>query len=109
MARLGGTRVSLPLLLISATLPTLHFAAVWSDELEDDVEKLPPDNEDMLETSDVLVPVLTIAMLSSSILLVSALSFVDDLAIGGIILVSAAAAVLLLRVGATLFVLVDEL
>ena len=99
---MGGTRVSLPLLLISATLPTLHFAAVWSDELEDDVEKL-----HMLETSDVLV--LTIAMLSSSILLVSALSFVDDLAIGGVILVPAAAAVLLLRVGATLFVLVDEL
>ena len=60
-----------PLPSPSATLPALEVAAVWSDELEDDVEKLPPESEDMLEASDVLV--LTIAMLSSSILLVSVL------------------------------------
>ena len=94
------------LLLSSATLPALEVAAVWSDELDDDDEKLPPDSEDMLEASDVLV--LTIAMLSSSILL-AALSFVgadNEWAIGGVIFVSAAA-VLLLSFGATWLVLVD--
>ena len=61
------TLFATPLFSPSATLPALELVAFWSDELEDDVEKLPPDSEDMLEASDVLV--LTIAMLSSSILL----------------------------------------
>ena len=104
---MGNTSASLPLLSSPVTLPALEVAAVWSEELEDDVETLPPDSEDMLEASDVLV--LTIAMRSSSILLASALSFVgadDEWAIGGVIVVSAAA-VLLLSFGATLLVLVD--
>ena len=99
----------LPLRLSSATLSALGVAAVWSDELDDDVEKLPPDSEDMLEASDVLV--LTIAMLSSSILPMSAPSFVeleDGRAIGGVIFVVAVTVALLLRVlGATLVCLVD--
>lgn len=65
------TLFATPLFSPSATLPALELVAFWSDELEDDVEKLPPDSEDMLEASDVSV--LTIAMLSSSILLVSVL------------------------------------
>ena len=65
------TLFATPLFSSIATLPSLEVAAVWSDELEDDAEKLPPDSEDMLEASDVLV--LTIAILSSSILLVSVL------------------------------------
>jgi len=58
---------ALPLILSLARvacLPPLDVAVVSSDELEDDAEKLPPDRDDMLEASDVLV--LTIAMLSSS-------------------------------------------
>ena len=68
-----GTKPALLLPFSSETLPKLEVAAVWSDELEEDVEKLPPESDDMLEASDVLE--LTIAMLSSSILVTSLFSF----------------------------------